>query len=73
MTRYPVRAAGQALGHVTSALYSPRLAKNIGYALVPATWSPVGTKLEVNTPAGMRAATVVPMPFVDPKKTLAKS
>ena len=73
MTRYPVRAAGQALGHVTSALYSPRLAKNIGYAFVPASWSAVGTKLEVHTPAGLRAASVVPMPFVDPKKTLAKS
>lgn len=73
MTRYPVRAAGQALGHVTSALYSPRFKKNIGYAMLPMAWTAVGTKLEVNLPSGLRAATVVPMPFVDPEKTLAKS
>lgn len=73
MTRWPVRAAGQPLGHVTSALYSPRLKKNIGYAWVPSGWTKTGTKLEVVTPDGVRAATVVPMPFIDPKKTLAKS
>jgi aminomethyltransferase len=65
MTRIPVKSGG----HVTSAVYSPRLKKNIGYALVPAEYGAPGTRLEV---AG-RAATVVPMPFIDPEKAIAKS
>jgi glycine cleavage system aminomethyltransferase T len=32
-----------------------------------------GTRLEIETPDGERPATVVAMPFVDPKKQLAKS
>jgi glycine cleavage system aminomethyltransferase T len=69
MTRYPVRPAG----HVTSVVYSPRLDKNIGYAQVPVELSAAGTRLEVDTPGGTRAASVVAMPFIDPNKTLAKS
>jgi len=65
MTRIPVKSGG----HVTSAVYSPRLKKNIGYALVPAEYGAPGTRLEL---AG-RAATVVPMPFIDPEKAIAKS
>jgi aminomethyltransferase len=68
MTRYPVRPAG----HVTSVVYSPRLARNVGYAQVPVEHAALGTRLEVETPEGVRRATVVALPFVDPKKTLAK-
>jgi len=60
MTRWPVRPAG----HVTSAVWSPRLGRNIGYAMLPAERAAEGTSLEVETPAGARAARVVPMPFV---------
>ena len=69
MTRYPVRAGG----FVTTCLHSPRLQKNIGYALVPAEYSRPGTRLEVEAPDGTRGATVVPMPFIDPRKSIAKS
>lgn len=65
MTRLPVKPGG----FVTSVVYSPRLAKNIGYALVPAEYAALGTRLEV---AG-RAATVVRVPFIDPEKAIAKS
>jgi glycine cleavage system aminomethyltransferase T len=73
MTRWPVRADGRALGHVTSAVHSPRLDKNIGYAFVPAQQAAEGTRFEVATSAGARAATVVPMPFFDPKRVAARS
>ena len=69
MTRYPVRSGG----HVTSAVHSPRLQKNIGYALVPAEYAARGTRLEIEAPDGMRAATVAAMPFIDPGKAIAKS
>ncbi len=73
MTRYPVHASGREIGYVTSAVHSPRLKKNIGYAMLPVERCAPGARLEVETPAGARAATVVEMPFVDPKKALAKS
>jgi aminomethyltransferase len=69
MTRYPVRSGG----FVTSCAHSPRLAKNIGYAMVPVEYSAAGTRLEVQAPDGARSAVVVPMPFIDPKKAIAKS
>jgi glycine cleavage system aminomethyltransferase T len=65
---------GRAVGTITSALYSPRLQKNIGYAWVPVEQAGSGTtRLTVETPAGDVAATVVPMPFVDPTKEIPKS
>jgi aminomethyltransferase len=60
-------------GFVTSCVHSPRLAKNIGYAMVPVEYSAPGTRLEVQAPGGKRKAVVVTMPFIDPKKAIAKS
>ncbi len=69
MTRYPVKGGG----FVTSCVHSPRLKKNIGYAMIPVEYSAPGTRLKVQAPGGTRSAVVVPMPFIDPNKTLAKS
>lgn len=73
MTRWPVRRDGEVLGAVTSAIYSPRLEKNIGYAILPVAHTAPGTELSVETPAGASPAMVVPMPFVDPAKKIPKS
>ncbi|HEY3208803.1 MAG TPA: glycine cleavage T C-terminal barrel domain-containing protein [Actinomycetota bacterium] len=72
-SRWPVEAAGRTIGKVTSAIYSPRLEKNIGYARVPIELSQLRTELTVETPDGARSASVVPMPFVDPGKQIPKS
>src|SRR3990172_12254428 len=66
--KWPLRTAGGATGRVTSALWSPRLKKNIGYAWVPAAESEPGSSLVIETEHGRRPATIVPMPFVDPGK-----
>lgn len=71
--RWPVRRDGVVLGSVTSAVYSPRLEKNIGYAMVPVAHSDLGTELTVQTPLGEARAVVVSMPFVDPEKKIPKS
>jgi len=53
--------------------YSPRLEKNIGYALVGIDHAKIGTRLRVSTTKGVRSASVVKKPFVDPKKDIPKS
>ncbi|MCI0464723.1 MAG: hypothetical protein L0Z62_47980 [Gemmataceae bacterium] len=74
MTKWPVGRDGKQIGHVTSAIHSPRLKKNIGYVWVPAEHAAMGTKLTVSIPnVGDRQATVVPKPFIDPKKDIPKS
>jgi glycine cleavage system aminomethyltransferase T len=72
-TKWAVNSGGQRVGKVTSAIHSPRLGKNIGYAWLPAAMSVVGTHVEVDTEWGTRNATVVDMPFVDPAKTIPVS
>jgi glycine cleavage system aminomethyltransferase T len=66
---FPVFSNGDRIGKVTSACYSPRLEKNIGFAFVPIEHAELGTELEVESPvSGRVGATVVQKPFVDPKK-----
>ena len=71
-TRWPVVVDG-ATGTVTSAIYSPRLEKNIGYAWLPVEHAGLGTRLTVESSDGTRAATIVPMPFIDPGKQIPKA
>jgi aminomethyltransferase len=73
MDRWPVRTGGSRVGHVTSAVYSPRLGTNVGYAMVAAEHGEIGTSLTVQTPGGDVEAVVVPKPFVDPEKNIPKS
>ncbi|HEY3246873.1 MAG TPA: dimethylsulfoniopropionate demethylase [bacterium] len=72
-TPWPVRIGRIQIGLVTSAVYSPRLKRNIGYAMVPVAHAALGTKLQVETPRGPANAIVVAMPFVDPKKEIPRS
>jgi aminomethyltransferase len=69
-TKWPVRAGGGRVGKVTSAVHSPRLNKNIGYAWVPTDFAGLGTELSVDSEWGPRTAKVVAMPFWDPEKTI---
>lgn len=64
---------GEAVGRVTSAVFSPRLEKNIALAMVNADVSALGLTFEVETPDGKTTATVVDKPFYDPKKKIAAS
>jgi aminomethyltransferase len=74
MTKWPVSAAGAPVGRITSAIYSPGLKKNIGYAMLPVEHAELGTVLSVAVPnSGDRKATVVPRPFVDPGKGIPKA
>ena len=61
------------VGKVTSAVYSPRLKKNIALAMVDINSSVIGTKLIVEKDNKVIDAEVVEKPFYDPKKSITKS
>ena len=67
-TRYPIRGGG----FITSCVHSPRLKKNIGYAMLPVDRTK-DKRLEIDAPDAVRTAQIVPMPFIDPRKEIAKS
>ena len=46
-TKWPASVGGDVVGRVTSAVWSPRLAKNIGYAMLPIVHNALGTTLVV--------------------------
>jgi glycine cleavage system aminomethyltransferase T len=65
---FAVAKDGRPAGNVTSACWSPRLEKNIGYAMVPAEHSALGTELEVQRPEGTVAAIVTDRVFFTPEQ-----
>ncbi len=67
---WPVFHEGKRVGHVTDAIYSPRLERNIGYAWVPVHLAAAGTELEARAPGGTLEARVATLPFIDPKKAI---
>ena len=68
---WPVLKEGVKVGTVTSAIYSPRLQKNIALAMLSIEHTASGRVLQVDKLSETRACTVVPIPFYDPKKSLA--
>ncbi|MEM7070884.1 MAG: glycine cleavage T C-terminal barrel domain-containing protein [Pseudomonadota bacterium] len=56
---------------ITSAVYSPRLKQNLALALIPAQQSQIGTKLRFFDGTNIVSGVVSPIPFYDPKKSLA--
>ncbi|MDC1025558.1 glycine cleavage T C-terminal barrel domain-containing protein [Candidatus Pelagibacter sp.] len=61
------------IGKVTSAVYSPRLKKNIALAMVSVEQSEKGNELKVNTNDGIFDCQIVEKPFYDPKKKIVSS
>ena len=72
-TFWPLKINDQKVGKITSAVYSPRLKKNIALAMIEIEQSEIGTKLEVITNEGKYNCEVVEKPFYDPKKKIASS
>ena len=61
------------VGKVTSAVYSPRLKKNIALAMITIDQSEIGNQFQVSTNEGTFNCVVVEKPFYDPKKKIASS
>ena len=62
-----------AVGKVTSAVYSPRLEKNIALAMIDKKHTVIGTELKIMSENNILNARVVEKPFFDPGKAVAKS
>lgn len=69
--KWPITDSGKVVGYVTSAIYSPRLEKNIALAMVNASSAEIDTKMSVETSTLSRHCKVVPKPFYDPNKSIA--
>ncbi|MFV1464995.1 MULTISPECIES: glycine cleavage T C-terminal barrel domain-containing protein [unclassified Phaeobacter] len=70
-TFWDINSGGEAIGKVTSAVYSPRLEQNIALAMVSAEHANIGAQVEVVTKSGPVRATICERPFYDPKKQIA--
>ena len=70
---WPLSVDGRQVGKVTSAIYSPRLEKNIALCMIETGVSEIGQQVEVmmSDQDQQRRATIVPIPFHDPKKSIA--
>jgi len=60
----------ETIGKVTSAVFSPRLRKNIALAMVSVDYTALGSELSVLVGEQQRSALVVERPFFDPKKKI---
>jgi len=66
---------GTHIGHVTSAIYSPRLEANIALAMVDASHQDIGTGVTIvlEELGETRNGKIVPKPFYDPNKKITAS
>jgi aminomethyltransferase len=65
---FPVHAGGREIGRVTSACYSPRLDRNIGYAMVPIEHSELGAEVEIERPEETVSGVVADRVFFKPEQ-----
>tara|TARA_B100001063_G_scaffold23712_1_gene18027 strand:- start:255 stop:1397 length:1143 start_codon:yes stop_codon:yes gene_type:complete len=64
---------GKSVGKVTSAVYSPRLKKNIALAMVDIKSAKINSELDVQIDGALVNSIVVEKPFFDPKKQITTS
>ena len=69
-TFWKISKDNKLVGKVTSAVYSPRLKKNIALAMISIDLIEIGTVLDIESPYSKIKGTVVNKPFYDPKKKI---
>ncbi len=67
---WPIINNGKKIGKITSAVYSPRLKKNIALAIVDIKYSKIGSKLETLIDNSKVDCEIIEKPFFDPKKEI---
>ncbi len=72
-TFWKITKNNKVIGKVTSAVYSPRLMKNIALAMILIEESKIGNNVVVNNSISNFNATIVEKPFYDPKKKITSA
>lgn len=70
---WPIFIDSSEVGYITSAVYSPRLDKNIALAIIDVEYSAIDMVAETRTPEGSHPIKVVQKPFYDPKKKITSA
>ena len=70
---WPIEVDSKMVGKVTSAVYSPRLEKNIALAMIESEHSHIGENVKVRIHDDVFEATICETPFFDPKKKITKA
>ena len=70
---WPIEVDSKMVGKVTSAVYSPRLEKNIALAMIDSEHSHIGQNVKVHIDGDVYKATICETPFFDPKKQITKA
>ena len=70
---WPISIDGRKIGKVTSAVYSPRLKKNIALAMVEIDHSEIGNIMIVDIDDIKVKSLVIEKPFYDPKKRITSA
>ena len=70
---WPITINEKKIGKVTSAVYSPRLQKNIALAMIEVGQSEIGNNLIVNIDDKKVSSKVIEKPFYDPKKKITSA
>ena len=65
---WPVSKGDRIVGKLTSAAWSPRVEKNIGFVWVPIELADPGNTIEIDSPLGTMQAQTATIPFIDPQK-----
>ena len=72
-TFWKIKKNNKIIGKVTSAVYSPRLKKNIALAMISIEESEIGNILDIEVMNKTVKSTVVEKPFYDPKKKITSA
>ena len=67
---WPLKIDNKIIGKVTSAVYSPRLKKNIALGIVDINYSKIGLEIDVSIDDKNFKCEVIEKPFFDPKKKI---
>ena len=72
-TFWPIIHNGENIGKITSAVYSPRLKKNIALGIINIECSKLNTELSTEIDGQDVKCTVIEKPFFDPRKKITSS
>ncbi len=69
---WPIIINDEKVGHITSAVFSPRLKKNIALGMISNNYSAIGTDIKIKIDESTHNGQIVKKPFYDADKSIPK-